>query len=304
MLSTLCASRSFLDCSRRSIHVENFVILKNLFSSSADSSNATDDVSSQPFETKINKPKVIIKANASRKSSFKLEKKLSYNIHEAAAVVKELSWTKFDESVDLAINLGVDPRKPNQSIKSVAKLPKGTGKLVRVCVFATGEAAQAAREAGAEVVGAEDVIALIQGGDIGFDRAIATPDMMAQVGKIGKILGPRGLMPNPKMGTVTTDVAKAVKAAKAGSVQFRVDKHGTVHSCIGKVSFSVEDILENIRSFMIAVGDAKPEGFKGKYLLSAYISSSMGPGLKIDLPTVDPSNAKFMLDASKLEKKS
>ena len=213
-----------------------------------------------------------------------------------------MATARFDETVDMAINLGVDPRKPNQSVKGMARLPHGTGKKVRIAVFASGADAEAALAAGADVVGSTDLISRIQGGEMGFDRLIATPDMMAMVAKIGKILGPRGLMPNPKMGTVTKDVTRAVKAAKEGAVQFRVDKKGTIHAGIGRVSFSKEMLLENIRAFMVAVSDVKPEGIKGKYLTSAHISSTMGPGMHIDLPTVDPSSPKFMLDNSKLTK--
>ena len=181
------------------------------------------------------------------------------------------------------------------AVAGMASLPSGTGKQVRICVFATGADAQKAIEAGASVVGAEDLIARIQGGDMPFDRVIATPEMMPLVSKIGKILGPRGMMPNPKLGTVTKDVEKAVKAGKAGSVQFRVEKKGIIQAGIGKVSFTPEALLDNIRSFMVAVSDVKPEGYKGKYLVAAYLSSTMGPGINIDLGTVDPSNPKFML---------
>jgi len=220
------------------------------------------------------------------------------NIHYAIEIVKESAWAKFDETVEIAVNLGVDPRKPNQSIKGVAVLPNGTGKTVRVAVIATGQDAHEAKLAGADAVGAEDLIARIQAGDIPFDRVIATPEVMSMVGKIGKILGPRGLMPNPKMGTVTKDVAKAIKAARAGTVQFRVEKNGIIQAGIGKVSFSIEKLVENIRSLMVAIADVKPENYKGKYILSASLCSTMGPGVPIELGTIEPSSAKFMLHPS------
>lgn len=185
-------------------------------------------------------------------------------------------------------------------LQGVARLPHGTGKIVRVCVFASGQDAADALNAGADVVGAEDLVARIQKGDMPFDTVIATPEMMSLVGKIGRILGPRGMMPTPKMGSVTKDVAKAVKLAKAGAVQFRVEKAGIVQAGIGKLSFSNEDLLNNLRAFMVAVSDAKPEGMKGKYIQSVHLSSTMGPGVPIDRGNVDPSNAKFMLDPSKM----
>lgn len=237
-----------------------------------------------------------------RLEAFSRAPKDSLNINIAVELVKELSWAKFDETVEISINLDVDPRKPNQSIKGVATLPRGTGKTVRVGVFAQGADAQSALDAGADVVGAEDLIARIQGGDIPFDRVLATPDVMQMVSKIGKILGPRGLMPNPKLGTVTKDISKAVKAAKAGNVQFRVDKQGIVQAGVGKSSFSKEALLDNIRSFMLAISDSKPEGFKGKYISAVHIGSTMGPGLQIDVANVDPSSPKFMLDPTLLSK--
>lgn len=221
---------------------------------------------------------------------------LNVNVHDAVDRVKAYSTARFDATVNVAINLGLDPRKPNQSIKGIARLPNGTGKKVRIAVFATGPEAEAAISAGADLVGSTDLIARIQAGEIPFDTAIATPEMMPLLSKVGKILGPRGLMPNPKMGTVTRDVTRAVKLAREGAVQFRVEKQGIVHAGIGKVSFSKEALLENIRSFMVAISDSKPEGLKGKYLLDAHIQATMGPSIHIDLPTVDPSNARFMLD--------
>eukprot|EP01041_Mallomonas_annulata_P002514 gene2515-4892_t len=223
------------------------------------------------------------------------------NVNIAIEKVKELVWAKFDETVEIAVNLNVDPRKPNQSIKGVAALPHGTGKKVRVGVFTQGANRQLALDAGADVVGAEDLVARVQSGELPFDRVIATPDVMSLVSKIGKILGPRGLMPNPKLGTVTTDVVKAVKAAKAGSVQFRVEKHGIVQAGIGKVSFSKEALLENIRSLMVAIGDAKPEGFKGKFINTVHLSSTMGPGVPVEVSSADPTSPKFILQILTLQ---
>eukprot|EP01038_Epipyxis_sp_PR26KG_P010251 gene10251-13788_t len=230
-----------------------------------------------------------------RHTSVKVKYNEPVNINDAVGLVKQLSWAKFDESVEVAVNLNLDPRKPNQSIKGVANLPHGTGKKIRVCVFAKGSDATEAIAAGADIVGAEDLIAKIQGGELGFDRVIATPEMMSIVGKIGKILGPRGMMPNPKMGTVTKEITKAVKAARAGAVQFKVEKKGIIHAGIGKVSFPPEMLLENIRSLMVAILDAKPEGFKGKYMQGAHICSTMGPSITLELPSVDPSSPRFML---------
>jgi large subunit ribosomal protein L1 len=225
---------------------------------------------------------------------------MSYNVNTAVEKVQSLSWAKFDESVEIAVNLGVDPRKQTQMVKGVARLPHGTGKQKRIGVFATGGDAQAALEAGADVVGGEELIARIQRGELPFDTAIATPEMMSQVSKIGRILGPRSMMPNPKMGTVTKDITKAVNAAKAGQVQFRVEKKGIVHAGIGKVSFSKEALLDNIRAFMIAIGDHKPENFKGDYLLGVSMSSTMGPGIKVAKSSIDPSKASFMVEEGEL----
>lgn len=222
------------------------------------------------------------------------------NVHLAIDLVKEKSWVRFNETVDVAVRLGVDPRKPNQSVKGVAVLPHGTGKVVRIGVFASGGDAQDAIDAGADVVGGQDLIARVQAGEIPFDRVIATPEMMALVSKVGRVLGPRGLMPNPKMGTVTKDVARAIRLARAGSVQFRVDKVGVVHAGIGKVNFSSTELLENLRAFMVAVSDVRPEGFKGKYLVKTTLSSTMGPGVPVELATVDPSSSRFMLHPSQL----
>jgi len=217
------------------------------------------------------------------------------NIHEALDAVKANAWARFNEGVDIAVMLNLDPRKSNQNIKGVAKLPAGTGKSIRVAVLASGDAASKASAAGADIVGAEDLIKAIAGGELNFDALIATPDMMAQVGKLGRILGPRGLMPNPKLGTVTTDVAKAVKDSKSGSVTFRVEKKGIVHAGIGRISMSNEKLLENIRSFMVSISDVKPEGLKGAYFKGVSLSSTQGPGVPVELGTVDPGNGKFML---------
>jgi large subunit ribosomal protein L1 len=196
--------------------------------------------------------------------------------------VKQNATAKFDETVELAMNLGVDPRHADQMVRGVVSLPKGTGKDVRVAVFAKGDKADEARAAGAEVVGAEDLMESIQGGTIDFDRVIATPDMMGVVGRLGKVLGPKGLMPNPKLGTVTMNVGEAVKAAKGGQVEFRVEKAGIIHAGIGKASFPEGDLKANFDAFVDAIVKAKPPGSKGKYVQKVSITSSMGPGLKID----------------------
>ena len=205
-----------------------------------------------------------------------------YTADEALALVKKNATAKFDETVEVALNLGVDPRHADQMVRGVVNLPKGTGKTVRVAVFAKGAKAEEATKAGADVVGAEDLMETIQGGQIDFDRVIATPDMMGIVGRLGKVLGPKGLMPNPKLGTVTMDVTKAVTDAKSGQVEFRVEKAGIVHAGIGKASFSEGDLKENFAAFMDAIIKAKPSGAKGKYVKKIAISSTMGPGVKID----------------------
>jgi len=206
-----------------------------------------------------------------------------YSIEEAVRILKEKAAVKFDETVEVAMNLNVDPRHADQMVRGVVNLPNGTGRDVRVAVFAKGDKAEEAKAAGADLVGAEDLVEAIQKGEINFDRCIATPDLMPLVGRLGKVLGPRGLMPNPKVGTVTTDVAAAVKASKGGAVEFRVEKAGIVHGGVGKVSFSEEAIAANIRAFADAVIKAKPSGAKGVYLKRVAVSSTMGPGLKIDL---------------------
>ncbi|OQR83728.1 50S ribosomal protein L1 [Achlya hypogyna] len=222
------------------------------------------------------------------------EKKPFLDLPTALAQCKENAVRKFDETVDIVVELGVDPRKPNQSVRGVVTLPNGTGKTVRVAVFAKGEKAEEAKAAGATVVGADDLLAAIQAGNIDFDRCIATPDMMALVGRVARVLGPRGLMPNPKLGTVTQDVTAAIQAAKGGQVEFRAEKKGIVHAGVGKVSFTNEALIENIRAFMVAIGDAKPEGAKGKYIKAMHLSSTMGPGIRLEARFLDPSSPHFM----------
>ena len=209
-----------------------------------------------------------------------------YGVDEAIGVVKGNATAKFDETIEVALNLGVDPRHADQMVRGVVNLPKGTGKTVRVAVFAKGGKADEAKKAGADVVGAEDLMETVQGGQIDFDRVIATPDMMGVVGRLGKVLGPKGLMPNPKLGTVTMDVAKAVADAKGGQVEFRVEKAGIVHAGIGKASFPEADLIENFRAFMDAIIKNKPSGAKGKFVMKVSVSSTMGPGVKVDLEEI------------------
>ena len=206
-----------------------------------------------------------------------------YGVDEAIALAKTLATAKFDESIEVALNLGVDPRHADQMVRGVVNLPKGTGKTVRVAVFAKGGKADEATAAGADRVGAEDLMEEMQAGKLDYDRVIATPDMMGVVGRLGKVLGPKGLMPNPKLGTVTMDVTKAVTDAKAGQIEFRVEKAGIIHAGIGKASFAAEDLRANYDAFVDAITKAKPAGAKGKYLKKAAISSSMGPGIKVQL---------------------
>ncbi|WP_455482341.1 50S ribosomal protein L1 [Bartonella sp. B35(2025)] len=209
-----------------------------------------------------------------------------YTLTDAVSMVKERAVAKFDETIEISMNLGVDPRHADQMVRGVAHLPNGTGRNIRVAVFARGNKAEEAKAAGADVVGAEDLFESINGGVINFDRCIATPDMMPLVGRLGKILGPRNLMPNPKVGTVTVDVTSAVKASKGGAVEFRVEKAGIVHAGIGKASFGVEKIVENIKAFAHAVIKAKPQGAKGEYIKRVAISSTMGVGIKVNPETV------------------
>jgi len=204
-------------------------------------------------------------------------------VEEAVALIKGNSNTKFDETVEIAMNLGIDPRHADQMVRGVVGLPNGTGKDVRVAVFARGPKADEAKAAGADIVGAEDLMEIVQGGKIDFDRCIATPDMMPVVGRLGKVLGPRNLMPNPKVGTVTMDVAAAVRAAKGGEVQFKAEKGGVVHAGVGKASFDEAKLVENIRAFVSAVAKAKPTGAKGSYMKKIALSSTMGPGVTVSV---------------------
>ena len=215
-----------------------------------------------------------------------IDRKKLYGIDEAIKLVKERAKAKFDETVEIAMNLGVDPRHADQMVRGVVNLPNGTGKTVRVAVFARGEKADQAKAAGADIVGAEDLLETINSGKIDFDRCIATPDMMPLVGRLGKILGPRNLMPNPKVGTVTPDVAGAVKAAKGGAVEYRVEKAGILHAGVGKASFSEQALLENIKAFADAVQKSKPAGAMGTYVKRVSVSSTMGPGVHVDPSSV------------------
>jgi large subunit ribosomal protein L1 len=221
-----------------------------------------------------------------KKSREGVERTKLYGLDDAVKLVKSLASAKFDETVELAINLGVDPKHADQMVRGVVNLPNGTGRTLRVAVFARGAKADEARAAGADVVGAEELVTAVQGGTIDFDRCIATPDMMPLVGRLGKVLGPRGLMPNPKVGTVTQDVTAAVKASKGGAVEFRAEKAGIVQGSVGKASFNDEQLAANIRAFVDAVNKAKPSGAKGTYMHRAAISSTMGPGVRLDLATV------------------
>ncbi len=218
-----------------------------------------------------------------RKNLEGIDRNKAYGLDEAVSLLKNRAPTKFDETIEIAMNLGVDPRHADQQVRGVVNLPHGTGKTLRVAVFARGAKAEEAQAAGADVVGAEDLAETIQAGTIEFDRAIATPDMMAVVGRLGRVLGPRGLMPNPRLGTVTNDVAEAVQAAKGGQVQFRVERAGVVHAGIGKISFDAEQIAGNIRAFVDAINRAKPAGAKGVYLKKVAVSSTMGPGVMVDV---------------------
>ncbi len=209
-----------------------------------------------------------------------------YPLDEAVKMIKDRARAKFDETIEIAMNLGVDPRHADQMVRGVVSLPNGTGRTVRVAVFARGANADEARAAGADVVGAEDLVERVNSGNIDFDRCIATPDLMPLVGRLGKVLGPRGMMPNPKVGTVTMDVTAAVKASKGGAVEFRVEKAGIVHAGVGKASFPADKLVENIRAFADAVQKAKPQGAKGQFINRIAISSTMGPGVKIEPASV------------------
>jgi large subunit ribosomal protein L1 len=215
-----------------------------------------------------------------------IDRNRNYSLDEAVKLLKERATAKFDETIEIAMNLGVDPRHADQMVRGVVNLPNGTGRSVRVAVFAKDAKAEEAKAAGADIVGAEDLVARVQGGEIDFDRCIATPDMMPLVGRLGKVLGPRGMMPNPKVGTVTTDIAAAVKASKGGAVEFRVEKAGIVHGGVGKASFDAKAIAENARAFADAVIKAKPAGAKGNYVKKVSMTSTMGPGLKIDVASL------------------
>ncbi|HEX9791412.1 MAG TPA: 50S ribosomal protein L1 [Kiloniellales bacterium] len=219
-------------------------------------------------------------------ASAAIDREKVYPLVEAVKMIKERAKAKFDETIEIAMNLGVDPRHADQNVRGVVTLPNGTGKNVRVAVFAKGDKAEQAKKAGADIVGAEDLAEKIQAGQMDFERCIATPDMMAVVGRLGKVLGPRGLMPNPKLGTVTNDVAAAVKASKGGQVEFRVEKAGIVHAGVGKASFGESALEENIRAFVGAISRAKPTGAKGTYIKNVSISSTMGPGVKVDVGTL------------------
>ena len=220
------------------------------------------------------------------KSREGIDRNQLYEVAEAVKLIKSRATAKFDETVEIAMNLGVDPRHADQMVRGVVSLPNGTGRSVRVAVFAKGDKAEEAKAAGADIVGAEDLVEIVQKGEINFDRCIATPDMMPLVGRLGKVLGPRGMMPNPKVGTVTADVTAAVNASKGGAVEFRVEKAGIVHAGVGKASFDEAALVENVKAFTDAVIKAKPSGAKGNFVKKVALSSTMGPGLKIDPATL------------------
>lgn len=216
----------------------------------------------------------------------KINRNALYDLAEAVEIIKENATVKFDETVEIALNLAVDPRHADQMVRGVVSLPHGTGKSLRVAVFAKGDKVKEAEDAGADFVGAEDLSEKIKNGEIDFDRCIATPDMMAIVGRLGKVLGPKGLMPNPKLGTVTPDVAGAIKAAKAGQIEFRVEKAGIIHAGVGKASFSADALVDNLKAFVGAIAKAKPSGVKGTYMKRVTISTTMGPGVKLNIASL------------------
>jgi large subunit ribosomal protein L1 len=226
------------------------------------------------------------KSKRLREAAEQIDPATPYPIEQAVKFVKDHARVKFDETVEIAMNLGIDPRHSDQQVRGVVQLPHGTGKAVRVAVFAKDAKAEEAKAAGADIVGADDLAQKIEAGEIDFERCISTPDMMAVVGKLGKILGPRGLMPNPKLGTVTQDVAEAIKAAKGGEVQFRVEKAGIIHAGIGKASFEETALIDNVKAFVGAINKAKPSGSKGTFIKKVSISSTMGPGVKLDIGSV------------------
>ena len=221
-----------------------------------------------------------------KKARQGIDRNAFYNVEKAVEMIKTGATAKFDETIEVAMNLGIDPRQSDQNVRGVVQLPHGTGKSLRVAVFAKGDKAKQAKDAGADIVGDADLAEKVQAGQIDFDRCIATPDMMAVVGRLGKVLGPRGLMPNPKLGTVTNDIAEAVKAAKGGQVEFRAEKAGLVHAGVGKASFTKEALIDNVKAFVGAVAKAKPSGAKGSYIKKGSLSSTMGPGVKLEIASV------------------
>ena len=222
-----------------------------------------------------------------QKAKENIDRTALYALSDAVKIIKENANTKFDETIDIALNLGVDPKHADQMVRGVVSLPHGTGKSLRVAVFAKGDKVKEAEDAGADLVGSDELADQVKKGEINFDRVIATPDMMAVVGQLGKVLGPKGLMPNPKLGTVTMDVAAAVKAVKGGQIEFRVEKAGIIHAGVGKASFSADAIGENVSTFINAISEAKPTGVKGTYMKRITISSTMGPGVKLDIGHLD-----------------
>lgn len=221
-----------------------------------------------------------------RKATEGIDRLTAFQVQEAVKLIKSRASAKFDETVEIAMNLGIDPRHADQNVRGVVTLPHGTGRSIRVAVFAKGAKAEEAKSAGADIVGDDDLAAKVQGGEMNFERCIATPDMMPVVGRLGKVLGPRGLMPNPKLGTVTNDVAAAVKAAKGGQVEFRAEKAGIIHAGVGKVSFSEEALIDNVKAFYGAISRAKPSGAKGTYIKRVSLSSTMGPGLTVEVSSL------------------